>query len=98
MHIPQEFSKKSESTESDLEHTDSLHNSKRSIDKTVQVGEGELFYKNHVTDTFVSSPTRDKQHEYHEKPWTLGGNTEMFEARDSVLRTEEDVEETCLKH
>ena len=100
--MPQDSSKSTDCADSDLDQQiDSENNSKRSspvnIDRSIQVEESELLSKTHLCNPYVSSPTGDKQHEYHEKPWTLGGNTERFESDDSVFRTEKAQEETCLK-
>lgn len=102
VNMPQDSSKSTDSADSDLDkQADRVNNSKRSspviMDKTIPVEEREFLSKAPLSKSYVSSPTGDRQHEYHEKPWPLGGNTKRFDSNDSVFRTEKGPEETCVK-
>ena len=96
-------SSKSTNSSSDLDQqadsdNDSKRNSPVNIDKSIQVEARQSSNKTHLCKPYVSSPTGDKQHEYHEKPWKLVGTTERVESVESVLRNERNTEQTCLKH
>lgn len=88
---------KTEGTGSECDNQSfSLNSSQRSssatLNKPIKCAEDESDAGRPGFSRFVSNPTVDKKHEYHEKPWSLGagGNTESTES-------EAEVEETRLK-
>ena len=89
---------KSTNSSSDLDQQVDSDSNTRTSDKSIQVKAWELSTKTHLCKPYVSNPTGDKQHEYHEKPWGLVGSTKRVESVESVLRNERKTEQTCLKH